>query len=114
MAGIENFAGDHFAAHSRVRHSAREYVRGNWHTNTIEGFFRQPQDGIRQLQKGVPALATGYLNEFVGATTIVLCSTDERCSSSYFFGLRAVEPLPATLLRFEKNSRRFGMGTSKP
>jgi hypothetical protein len=25
--------------HERVNHSAKEYVRGEWHTNTIEGFW---------------------------------------------------------------------------
>jgi hypothetical protein len=25
--------------HGRVNHSAKEYVRGEWHTNTIEGFW---------------------------------------------------------------------------
>ncbi|MEE8502470.1 MAG: transposase, partial [Kiloniellales bacterium] len=31
--------GKEYNSHKRVTHSAREYVRGNIHTNTIEGFF---------------------------------------------------------------------------
>ena len=34
----KNLAKD-FASHESVNHSAKEYVRGNAHTNTIEGFF---------------------------------------------------------------------------
>jgi hypothetical protein len=43
-------AGD-FAGHGFVRHSADEYVRGNVHTNTIEGFspiFRRDMKGVCQ------------------------------------------------------------------
>lgn len=32
--------------HHSVKHSAREYVRGNVHTNTIEGFFSLIKRGI--------------------------------------------------------------------
>lgn len=31
--------GDYFAAHDVVTHSKEEYVRGDAHTNTVEGFF---------------------------------------------------------------------------
>ncbi len=31
--------GKEFASHESVNHSAEEYVRGNVHTNTVEGFF---------------------------------------------------------------------------
>jgi transposase-like protein len=31
--------GKEFASHKTVNHSSKEYVRGNTHTNTIEGFF---------------------------------------------------------------------------
>jgi transposase-like protein len=56
----------HFAAHSRVVHSAREYVRGDWHTNTVEGFFGNLKTGIRGNYKKVSRKwLQGYLNEFV-------------------------------------------------
>jgi transposase len=56
----------HFAAHSRVIHSAREYVRGDWHTNTVEGFFGNLKTGIRGNYKKVSRRwLQGYLNEFV-------------------------------------------------
>ncbi|MEX0854061.1 MAG: IS1595 family transposase [Bauldia sp.] len=31
--------GEEGFTHGRVNHSAKEYVRGEWHTNTIEGFW---------------------------------------------------------------------------
>jgi transposase len=55
----------HFAGHSRVRHSAREYVVGDSHTNTIEGFFGNLKTGIRGNYKKVSRKwLQGYLNEF--------------------------------------------------
>ena len=41
------YAKHHFADHSHVRHGADEYVRGNVHTNTIEGFFSIFKRGMR-------------------------------------------------------------------
>lgn len=44
-------AGNHFAAHETVKHSAGEYVRGSVHTNTIEGvfsIFKRGMQGIYQ------------------------------------------------------------------
>ena len=35
-----------FAAHESVNHSAREYVRGDAHTNTVEGFFSLLKRGV--------------------------------------------------------------------
>jgi transposase-like protein len=55
----------HFAAHSRVRHSSREYVVGSWHTNTVEGFFGNLKTGIRGKYKKVShKWPRDYLNEF--------------------------------------------------
>ena len=39
-------AGEGFAAHDAVTHSKKEYVRGNVHTNTVEGFFSLLKRGI--------------------------------------------------------------------
>ena len=38
--------GKEFASHETVKHSAKEYVRGNAHTNTIEGFFSLLKRGL--------------------------------------------------------------------
>lgn len=38
---------DDFAVHEFVRHSAEEYVRGEIHTNTIEGYFSIFKRGMR-------------------------------------------------------------------
>jgi transposase-like protein len=39
--------GKEFSAHETVKHSAGEYVRGDVHTNTIEGFFSIFKRGMR-------------------------------------------------------------------
>jgi transposase len=55
----------HFAGHGRVSHGAGEYVRGDTHTNTIEGFFGNLKTGIRGNYKLVShKWLQGYLNEF--------------------------------------------------
>lgn len=40
-------AKDHFADHQSVNHAAKEYGRGDVHTNTIEGFFSVFKRGMR-------------------------------------------------------------------
>lgn len=42
-----NNLGKGFASHERVNHSIKEYVRGNAHTNTIEGFFSIFKRGMK-------------------------------------------------------------------
>lgn len=37
----------HFASHGSVNHERKEYVRGNIHTNTIEGFFSIFKRGMK-------------------------------------------------------------------
>jgi transposase len=55
----------HFIAHSRINHSSGVYVRGDTHTNTIEGFFGNLKTGIRGNYKKVShKWLQGYLNEF--------------------------------------------------
>lgn len=51
--------------HHRINHSARVYVRGNVHTNTIEGFWSLLKNGIRGTHHavGVAYLQT-YVNEY--------------------------------------------------
>jgi transposase-like protein len=41
--------GKEFSAHETVKHSAGEYVRGDVHTNTIEGFFSIFKRGMRGI-----------------------------------------------------------------
>lgn len=54
-----------FAEHNRISHGALEYVRGDVHTNTIEGFFGNLKTGIRGNYKVVShRWLQGYLNEF--------------------------------------------------
>ncbi len=38
--------GKEFASHHVIDHGRKEYVRGNVHTNTIEGYFSIPKRGI--------------------------------------------------------------------
>jgi transposase-like protein len=40
---------DHAASHDTVRHSAGEYVRGEIHTNTVEGFFSIFKRGMKGI-----------------------------------------------------------------
>ncbi len=41
--------GKEFAAHETVAHSRDEYVRGDVHTNTVEGFFSIFKRGMRGI-----------------------------------------------------------------
>lgn len=45
-AGQYRWVGSHFASHDVVTHSAKEYARGNAHTNTVEGFFSVMKRGL--------------------------------------------------------------------
>jgi transposase-like protein len=56
----------HRYTHHRINHSARIYVDGNVHTQTIEGFFSLVKNGIRGTYHSVSKrhLPT-YLNEYV-------------------------------------------------
>ncbi len=42
-------ADKHFAAHETVKHSAKEYVRGDVHTNSAEGFFSIFKRGMKGI-----------------------------------------------------------------
>jgi transposase len=51
--------------HRRIRHSAGVYVRGNVHTNTIEGFWSLLKNGIRGVYHSVSKdYLQSYLDEF--------------------------------------------------
>jgi hypothetical protein len=57
--------GWNFASHGTVNHSKDEYVRGNVHTNTIEGFFSILKRGIYGVYQHVSeAHLHRYLTEF--------------------------------------------------
>jgi transposase-like protein len=52
--------------HRRIRHSARVYVEGDVHTQTIDGFFGLVKNAIRGVHHGVSEKwLQGYLNEYV-------------------------------------------------
>ena len=52
--------------HDSVNHSAKEYVRGTVHTNTIEGFWGQMKRSIDGTYHCVsPKYLQFYVNEFV-------------------------------------------------
>ena len=51
--------------HQRVRHSAKAYVIGNAHTNSIEGFWSLLKNGIRGVYKHVDKKhLQDYVNEY--------------------------------------------------
>lgn len=55
----------HFSRHERVNHSAGEYVRGEAHTNTVEGYFSILRRGLYGTYQHVSeAHLHRYLNEF--------------------------------------------------
>jgi hypothetical protein len=39
----------HFVGHESVKHSRKEYVRGDVHTNTVEGYFSIFKRGMRGI-----------------------------------------------------------------
>jgi transposase-like protein len=52
-------------AHHRVNHRAKVYVKGNVHTNTIEGFWSLLKNGIRGAHHAVgAAYLQSYVNEY--------------------------------------------------
>jgi hypothetical protein len=57
--------GSMFASHQTVNHSIGEYVRGDVHTNTIEGYFSVLKRGIMDTYHHVsPQHLKRYLAEF--------------------------------------------------
>ena len=51
--------------HGRVNHGTGEYVRGNTHTNTIEGFWSQFKNSVRGTHKSISRKhMMKYLGEF--------------------------------------------------
>jgi transposase len=52
--------------HRRINHSARVYVMGDVHTQTIEGFFGLVKNGVRGVYHSVSQKwLHGYVNEYV-------------------------------------------------
>jgi hypothetical protein len=65
MGGANRILGGGFASHEMVNHSIDEYVRGNVHTNTIEGYFSILKRGITGTYHHVSAQhLKRYLGEF--------------------------------------------------
>jgi transposase-like protein len=59
------FVGHNFASHGTVVHSNKEYVRGDVHTNTVEGYFSILKRGIYGIYQHVSeAHLNRYLSEF--------------------------------------------------
>lgn len=57
--------GREFAGHSVINHTAGLYIRGDIHTNTIEGFFGNLKTGMRGAYKAVSQKwLQSYLDEF--------------------------------------------------
>jgi transposase-like protein len=59
------FVGHNFASHGTVNHGNREYVRGDVHTNTVEGYFSILKRGIYGIFQHVSETHLHrYLSEF--------------------------------------------------
>ena len=66
LRAYKNIAHIYDYDHDTIQHSAREYVRGDTHTNTIEGFWSQlkrSMDGTYHVVS--PKYLSSYLGEFV-------------------------------------------------
>jgi transposase-like protein len=64
-ASIYMGIGWNFASHGTVNHSAKEYVRGDVYTNTVEGYFSILKRGIYGVYQHVSEAHLGrYLAEF--------------------------------------------------
>jgi len=64
-AGVYKTLGKRGYTHTTVNHSRLEYVRGNAHTNTIEGYWSQLKRSIDGTYHSVsPKYLQSYLNEF--------------------------------------------------
>jgi transposase-like protein len=62
---IYTFVGHNFASHGTVTHGKREYVRGDIHTNTVEGYFSILKRGIYGIYQHVSEVhLKRYLCEF--------------------------------------------------
>jgi hypothetical protein len=63
-SGYRTLAGKGYR-HRRINHTARVYVEGDVHTQTIEGFFGLVKNAIRGVHHGVSEKwLQGYLNEY--------------------------------------------------
>ena len=72
-AGQYRPIGKEFASHETVNHGIEEYVRGNAHSNTVEGFFSILKRGVIGTYHHVSeAHLSRYLAEFDFATTTAL------------------------------------------
>src|SRR5206468_1050569 len=64
-SGVYWKVGEEFASHRTVNHSIDEYVRGDAHTNTVEGYFSILKRGIYGVYHHVSEeLPKRYLAEF--------------------------------------------------
>jgi transposase-like protein len=62
---IYTYVGHNFTSHGTVNHSNKEYVRGDVHTNTVEGYFSILKRGIYGVYQHVSeAHLNRYLSEF--------------------------------------------------
>ena len=62
---VYNPLSDKGYGHRRINHSAKVYVMGNIHTNTIEGFWSLLKNGIRGVYHSVSSKhLQSYVNEY--------------------------------------------------
>jgi len=65
-AGYDPLSRDGRYRHRRIRHSAKIYVSGETHTQTIEGFFGHFKTDVRGTHHSISTRwLPGYLNEWV-------------------------------------------------
>ena len=65
QASLYKKVGRQFKKHGQIRHDIGQYVKGDVHTNTVEGFFSHLKRGISGTYASVsPKHLQSYVNEF--------------------------------------------------
>jgi hypothetical protein len=60
---------DHVESHEAVRHSAGEYVRGDVHTNSVEGYFSIFKRGMKGIYQHC---AEKHLHRYLAVSAITI------------------------------------------
>jgi transposase-like protein len=96
------FIGHNFASHGTVVHSNKEYVRGEIHTNTVEGYFSILKRGIYGIYQHVSeAHLNRYLSEFdFRYNTRIALGMDDTARAA-----RALKSAKGKRLTYETTSR---------
>lgn len=80
--------GRRFASHRTVNHSAKEYVRGEVHTNTVEGYFSLFKRGVNGTFHHI---GHRYMDQYLGEFDFRYCHRHVTDGERMIAGLKKVE-----------------------